>query len=138
MYSTSFKKEFTKLALNRTAIIIKGNPKYIKDNIMADKFYQDLKNFLEEQKYIVKFDAGKPYTLPEKATVWVGHSRGADRLDFAPKEIKTIAIGAPFNEESINHSKDNVKTFDSKKPYKPNKYHFILTDEMKEKILTKL
>ena len=56
-----------------TAVIIKGNPEYISGH---DDFYEEIKDFLEELGYKVSFDEGAPYTVPPKADLWIGHSRG--------------------------------------------------------------
>lgn len=136
---------FEKLAAKKTAIIIKGNPKFIKNNNQAKSFYKKLKTFIEGLGYTVSFDEGKPYTEPEKADVWIGHSRGADRLRFAPKSTITIAVGSP-ERNGINHPKDNavdpkrftIKNKNRFENFEPNKYHYILSEEMKEKIEKKL
>jgi hypothetical protein len=77
------------------AVIIMGNPRYIDDPKLRTKamaFYMKVKMFLTP-RYEVKFDSGKPFTLPDtKAALWVGHSRGIDRLQYAPKGIRTIAL----------------------------------------------
>lgn len=78
------------------AVIVKGNPKYIKKpriKPMADQFYSDIKSILENQGYSVELNPGRPYTRPDiSAALWVGHSRGVDRLRFAEPNIKTIAL----------------------------------------------
>lgn len=79
----------------RKAVIIKGNPKYVdapeyKD--LATSFYNELSSKLEALGYDATFDPGKPYTQPEPADLWVGHSRGIDRLRFAPKGVKTLRV----------------------------------------------
>lgn len=77
------------------AVVIMGNPRFTEDpkiRHMATVLYCQIKMFLQG-RYVVKFDAGKPFTLPDThAKLWVGHSRGIDRLQFAPKGIKTIAL----------------------------------------------
>jgi hypothetical protein len=77
------------------AVIIMGNPRYIDDPKIRTKalaFYMKVKMFLTP-RYQVKLDAGQPFTLPDTtAALWVGHSRGIDRLQYAPKGIKTIAL----------------------------------------------
>jgi hypothetical protein len=76
-----------------SAVIVKGNPKYITDNPEADEFYEALAALLKEQGYETSFDAGEPYTSPdENASLWVGHSRGQDRLQYAPEGIRTVAV----------------------------------------------
>lgn len=102
------------------AIIIKGNPKYItnpKIKPLADKFYDEIKSMLEQLGYIVKFDDGLPYTLPDtNAVIWIGHSRGNDRLKYAPKNIITIAL-------------------DTKDNYNSERVHKILDLDKRQKIM---
>jgi hypothetical protein len=111
----------------KTAIIIKGNPKFIEGNQIAEKFYNDLKLFLEELGYKTSFDTGEPYTTPKGADIWIGHSRGCDRLRFASTETATIYLGT---KDGINHPED--KSFS--KNQIPNTFHFKLTNEMREEI----
>lgn len=84
------------MATKPLAIIVKGNPKYLRlpeVKPMAEQFYSDLHDRVASKGYEVRFDEGKPYTSPdESAEVWIGHSRGADRLDYAPNHIKTIYL----------------------------------------------
>ena len=109
------------------AVVIKGNPKYL-NNPHADKFYQNVANHLKGHGYNVSFDNGEPYTSPKAADLWVGHSRGVDRLRFAPKHTKTIALGGVGG---ITHSKDKALSKDG--PI-PDKWHFTLSGDMKSKI----
>ena len=80
----------------RLAIIIKGNPKYLnnpKTKPRANAFYKEIADILRTKGYAVEFDPGEPYTQPHAgATVWIAHSRGIDRLRFAPKGVITIAL----------------------------------------------
>ena len=109
------------------AVIIKGNPKFVENNRKADSFYKKLKTFLISLGYEVSLDKGEPYTEPIKADLWIGHSRGVDRLRFAPKHTKVIALGI---EVGINHPKDtSLRAGDV-----PNKFHYILTEDMKKEI----
>lgn len=87
------------LALENTkplAVVIQGNPKYLEDPKiapLAKKFYEEIRHLLQARGYEVKFDRGEAYTTPDlQAAVWVAHSRGIDRLRFAPKSVKTIAL----------------------------------------------
>ena len=89
--------EFEKVAAKKPlAVIVKGNPKYISDpkiEPMANKFYAEVAQLLENKGYRVAFDPGLEYTSPDtSAQVWIGHSRGIDRLRFAPEHIKTIEL----------------------------------------------
>ncbi len=75
------------------AVIVKGNPKFIKGNPLADKFYNDIKAKLENNGYRVEFDIGADFTEPDQnAALVVGHSRGVDRLKYAAKTSKTFEI----------------------------------------------
>jgi hypothetical protein len=111
----------------KSAVIIKGNPKFVEGNPDADRFYAELKSFLEELGYQATLDSGEPHTQPKPADVWIAHSRGVDRLRFAPPETITIALGT---KGGINHPQDKSL----KKGDVPDKYHYILTDEMREAI----
>jgi hypothetical protein len=118
---------------DKTAIIIKGNPKYTKDNPSAEQFYSSVKSYLESLGYRVQFDAGEPHTEPPKADLWVGHSRGVDRLPYAPEGTRTVALGVL---DGFYHPKDNAATLTGKPPvdFQPNQYHYVLTAEMKKAI----
>lgn len=78
------------------AIIIKGNPKYIEDpqaKPMADAFYGAIEAILLAGGLRVEFDSGEPRTIPRAgAAAWLGHSRGADRLQYAPPGVLTLEI----------------------------------------------
>jgi hypothetical protein len=110
----------------RTAVIIHGNPQYVEgaDKPQADRFYAQLARRLERSGYTVSHDAGAPYTSPRKADLWVGHSRGSDRLRFAGKGTTTIALGSP-SAGSINHRKDRPAV-----GVAPTKEHYVLTRRM--------
>ena len=89
----------------------------------------ELKDFLTSLGYEISFDVGEPYTQPEEADVWVGHSRGSDRLRFASENTKTIALGI---EGGINHPKDT-----SLLPGQiPDEFHYILNSIYKYAFLT--
>jgi hypothetical protein len=122
----------------KTAVIIHGNPKFVegKDKTLADAFYAELQRLLEKHGYEVSHDPGKPYTAPKKATIWIGHSRGADRLRFAPPDTKKIAIGTPDPDPDwiyISHPKDEKRLALG---LTPNKYHYMLTSKMRAVLVT--
>jgi len=114
-----------------TAVIIKGNPEYIDDNQRADQFYQELRRLLEKEGYQVRVHDGEPHTTPDEADVWVGHSRGADRLRFAPDDTVTIAIGT---RDGVSHPMDQAY----KRGSEPNWAHFALTRGMRNEITSQL
>jgi hypothetical protein len=106
-----------------TAVIIRGNPKFITGNPAADKFYAELQKHMEQQGYSVTQDAGEPKTSPPAANVWLGHSRGVDRFRFAPEGTRTIGLGAP---DGINHPDDTAMAPGDV----PTSAHYKLTPEM--------
>ena len=117
---------------NLTAVIITGNPKYIKGNKLANNFYKDIGQYLMSKGYRVSYDPGEAYTQPKDADLWIAHSRGNDRLRFAGKNVKKISLGVEDDElvNVVNHPLDNSLV----RGTIPDKYHFIFTDEMKAKI----
>lgn len=78
------------------AIIIKGNPKYLEDprvKFMAEAFYAAIEAVLLAGGLRVEFDPGEPHTVPKAgALAWVGHSRGADRLQYAPEGVFILEV----------------------------------------------
>lgn len=110
-----------------SAVIIKGNPKFIDGNQKATDFYNNLQTYLESKGYEVTQDPGKAYTSPPKANVWIGHSRGVDRLRFAPEGTSTIRLGAIGG---INHPEDTqLNPGDI-----PTDAHYVLTDDMLQQL----
>lgn len=92
----------------RSAVIIKGNPA----RQGADTYggiYEMLAKHLQNSGYDVSFDPGEPFTTPPQADVWLGHSRGADRLRFATEAgvPLTIPIGSKLP-GAVNHPDDQV------------------------------
>jgi hypothetical protein len=117
----------------QTAVIVKGNPKFVINNSQADSFYTEIKKYLEDLGYNVSFDLGEPHSSPKKADLWVGHSRGNDRLRFAPEGTKTIFLGSSIK-GAINHPQDNTKDAIGPSDTIPNNFHYVFTKEMKEAI----
>ena len=120
-----------KQAVDNTAVIIRGNPKFIADNPAAEDFYAKLQKHMEQQGYSVTQDAGEPHTAPPAANVWLGHSRGVDRFRFAPEGTRTIGLGAP---DGINHPDDTAM----KPGDVPTAAHYKLTPEMLAALSAKL
>ena len=87
------------------AVIIKGNPK----RILSNQIYDDLKKLLENLGMEVIFDDGEPYTKPPKSDIWIGHSRGVDRLQFAPKDTLTIKLGSS-DKDALNHPDEVISS----------------------------
>jgi hypothetical protein len=115
----------------QTAVIIRGNPKFVVDNPAAEDFYAKLQKHMEQQGYTVSQDAGEPHTTPAAANVWLGHSRGVDRFRFAPEGTRTIGLVAP---DGINHPDDAAM----KPGDVPTAAHYKLTPEMLAALSAKL
>lgn len=112
----------------RKAIIIKGNPQYIEGNEDADKFYNELKTMLDNLGYAAEFDPGEPHTIPdESAALWVGHSRGKDRLRFAPETVKTLYVD-PY--QDWHRAEDGPLPEGEVPPAE----HYIVTDRLKKEL----
>ena len=71
------------------AVIIKGNPKFIKTKVARD-YYNDIERFLKRNGVRkVTVDPGKDQTLPDlKADFYVAHSRGVGRYPYMPEDKK--------------------------------------------------
>lgn len=126
--------DFKKVASGLTATIVMGNPKYVSGNPLAKKFYEEIKEYLEERGYNTEIDPGLPYTTPPRADLWVGHSRGVDRLRFAPPTTKTMAVGSS-EEGAVNHPVDAawIKRLEAGEVdgESPPREHYIFTPDMK-------
>lgn len=114
------------LAKLNKAIIIKGNPKYLRNfrvKRLSQAFYNEIRRILEEKGYVVEFDDGKPYTSPKVfAAVWVAHSRGIDRLRFGPDRITKIVL------QTMDHDQE----FESNDERGLSRWHYQLSDKDRE------
>jgi len=107
-----------------TATIIKGNPKHISNNVLADKFYAAIEKVLAAKGVDVDYDPGEPHTVPSSGKdIWVGHSRGADRLRFAPKGVKTLRVD-DYEPEGAYDKDGN-----------PIDGHYQMTDELRKALI---
>jgi RimJ/RimL family protein N-acetyltransferase len=125
----------------KKAVIIKGNPYYLEqgpDTAGYSAYYKAIEDELRSAGYDdVVYDRGDPMTLPPPADLWVGHSRGASRLRFAPKGTKTLNITE--YEDGINEYKaellremrkrgySSVREFPVEDRPRPGREHFTLT-----------
>lgn len=120
---------------NKVAVVIKGNPFYIDDDVNAFLFYGSLGDYLCSIGYAVVrfFDAGTAVGFLPAADIYIGHSMGIESLAGLSKKDKKIKLGV---KDGIYHQDDNCigKVGRPKKDFRPNKFHYILTDEMKEAI----
>jgi hypothetical protein len=128
-------KALQKTAAGKKAVIIHGNPKWNDHPQESAKFYRDLERHLKSRGWSVSHDPGKPFTSPDKsAQLWVGFSRGAGRLKWAPPEIKTLAIGSGLP-GAVSHPKDVSSLPENLgKAVRPDKWHYVFTPEMKAAI----
>lgn len=119
---------------SKTAVLITGNPKYVQGDYkdQADAFYQSIEKELDRLGVQHSRDPGLPYTEPDVADIYIGHSRGADRLKYVSPDSYRISLGTN-DEYSINHSKD--RSLYSGAPT-PDIYHFRLTPRMRQAIRT--
>lgn len=130
--------------LKRKAVIIKGNPKFVEGSQkkLAEPFYNELKELLESKGYETSFDSGEPHTTPEAADLWVGHSRGQDRLKFAPEGTRTLAIDQ-YEDRAAERREENAKAmaaagYANWKDYveatgwAPPEEHYQVTDALRE------
>lgn len=115
---------------NKTAVIIKGNPRWI-NNQAANDFYNSIAELIKSRGYDVSFDAGLPHTAPPVANLWVGHSRGADRLRFAPAVTKTINLSEFEHPVAVAHATSQRGLSDGERSAPPVE-HFQVTDEMRK------
>ena len=123
---------------NLKAIIIKGNPKYINNNI-ARKYYKDIEHFLKTHGVsVVSYDEGNDYTIPDlDADLYIAHSRGCSRYNFMPKNKQKVFLkfGVPdgiIDPVDLKWQKE-VWTKDTNE--QPPKEHFIFIKEQKDAIL---
>ena len=124
---------------NSKVVIIKGNPEKMKGmEDIAEKYYQDISDYVKALGYTVEFDFGEEYTCPSMdAAFWIAHSRGVDREVCIPKENKDkfLKFGSldgiihPVDQEwqeSINDHRISKEM--------PPKEHFIFTNAQKNAI----
>lgn len=128
------------------AIIVKGNPRYIQDNPLAEAFYNEIADYLQAKGFTVEFDPGEPETSPrEDAALWIGHSRGADRLQFAPPHVATLDL-TPFEHPVAKQAQqqeaervqqlgyDHLADVPTELRQTPPPEHYLFTEEMKQAI----
>lgn len=120
------------------AIIIKGNPKYINNDI-ARKYYKDIELFLKNNGVkTVEFNDGKAYTIPKlDADIYIGHSRGCDRYEHLPKDKQKVFLkfGVPDGIIDPADLKWQQEVWTKDTDQQPPKEHFIFIDAQKTAIL---
>lgn len=131
-------KELIKQTNNLKAIIIKGNPKYI-NNDLARKYYKSIEEFLKDNGVSnVEFDDGKEYTRPKlNADIYIAHSRGCSRYDFMPKDKQKVflKLGVPEGIIDPIDLKWQQEVWTKDTDIQPPNEHFIFSLEQKEAVL---
>ncbi len=131
----------------KTAVIVKGNPAYIKTPL-AKNFYNTLRRILRNEDYSVSFDDGEPMTCPVKSDLYIMHSRGCSRVmclksKYGQNEDRAILLGSE-RAGAINHPVDKKWMRDKPADMEwseygtPPKEHFILTEEMANQIRSRI
>jgi hypothetical protein len=116
------------------AVIVRGNPRWADHAAESERFYDDLAQVARDSGYDVSFDPGAAYTTPDPtAQAWIGYSRGADRLRFAPPGVRAIPVGSD-REGAINNPEDT----EMRPGHAPLKAHYVLTDEMRRALVERL
>ena len=133
------KKEETPLANNvLKAIIIKGNPKYI-NNDLARKYYKDIHTFLIKHGVTqVEFDNGDDHTVPSlDADLYIAHSRGCSRYNFMPKQKQNVflKLGVPDGVIDPVDLKWQKEVWFKDTDEQPPKEHFVFNSKQKEAVL---
>jgi hypothetical protein len=125
-----------KVILERSAVIVHGNSKY-EHKAIKHNTYDEIEKALKQAGINkVYHDPGKEFTEPRKADVWVGFSKGGDRLRFGDKSVLKISINDTASEHSVVNPDDKLTCDIGKPNCNPAKSHFIITDEMKNKLIS--
>lgn len=119
------------------AVVVKGNPKFIKTTL-AVNYYNEIAKFLKHIGYTVEFDAGKDYTRPRQdADLYIGHSRGVDRYNFMEKENKSKFLKFGALEGYIHPVDAAWQKVTPPGTGTPPPEHFWFTEEQKNAIIKK-
>lgn len=91
-----------------SAVIIKGNHKYIDNNPLATQYYHDIEAYLKQLGVNeITYDAGDDYTCPRKdADLYIAHSRGCSRdrcFEGQADRAPFVKLGDP---KGVIHPKD--------------------------------
>ena len=120
-------------------VIVKGNPdKMVGMEKLAQAYYQEIANYLEDMGFKVEMDDGEPKTCPDmNAIFWVAHSRGVDRERCVPPTEKWRFL--KFGDlEGVIHPTDarwqRSITNHATSKQQPPKEHFVFTIEQQEAI----
>jgi 8-oxo-dGTP pyrophosphatase MutT (NUDIX family) len=122
-----------------SAVLVTGNPKYVQgpDQERAEAYYQEIEKILQDQGLETTRDPGEPHTSPPPADLWLGHSRGADRLRFAPEGTQTIPLGSGL-EGAITHPADLEHIQTALEGEGPLPEHYEMTPEMREELIRRV
>ena len=118
------------------AVLLKGNPRFIKTDL-AETYYNEIIEFMENLGVEVIIDAGAPHTCPPKADFYVAHSRACDRFVCFEETLEAahfLMFGVP---EGIMHPKDRKWQEQGAKGIPVNE-HFVFIAEQKLAIENKV
>lgn len=131
--------------------IIKGNPDVDTANAHNySKFYDDVASVVQQTGLTPAFDDGLAGTLPPGGKLWIGHSRGADRLRFAPKGVSTIRLDdfgpaaarerqrKAYEQLFLTHGFKNIADVPLHMRPQPGPEHYTLSDTARAAITAKL
>lgn len=130
--------------------IIRGNPDADPDNAAKyENFYSTVADIVRQQGATAKFDSGLSGTVPD-GDIWLGHSRGADRLRFAPSSVKTLRLDdfepatarasqeADFNRLFKQYGYKTIAEVPIEMRPKPGPEHYTLSPKAKSAIVNLL
>lgn len=89
-----------------TAVVVQGNPDYIKGNESAKVFYNSIMSYLRKKGYAVTSDKGKPETQPPGANIWVAH--GGYNPPKGTSVLNIPQYPKPFVTKALIRALDNV------------------------------
>lgn len=131
--------------------IIKGNPEVDKANAgHYEKLYDDIAKIVGENGFTSEFDQGLDKTVPPGGKLWIGHSRGGDRLRFAPDNISTLRLDdfepadykakqqVEYDKIMKEHKVNTVADLPIEARPTPGKEHYMLSDEAMTALISKL
>lgn len=113
-----------------SATVIKGNPSFVQGNPLAEEYYSKISAHLKSLGVTkVTLDEGAPYTRPPLSDVYIGHSRGVDRLQYVRNRrgSSSVSLGDP---DGVIHPKD-LEWHSAGMKGSPPKEHFMYTEDQR-------
>jgi hypothetical protein len=86
-------QQMDKAKAKLTVCIVKDDPKYIDKNPVADAYYEKITAFVKAKGVEeVLMVAGKEFSIPPMADLWIGHGKGAERRKFMSKDSQAYFL----------------------------------------------